>query len=356
MASKLINYHAISSTDSNYKTSYNFPAGLQDVHMILWAGDCIHTIPDVQRLSCTFAPGVCVVYVCYGYKELTENLSVLSENAYICTLNMEDILQKDQFLRDFANRCKIITSDYNGSTPKIPLSDYTQLLVKGGLAYNTEGVSNGFNPVDVTISVLELFAPILTPDLKEQRIWIPDILNLAKWNDFTPSVVYTSPDLKGGLYNSIWKRQVAYFEDLKRVNPGFSQIISHTDETLEEHWKTLPEAILTTKLNYPLYSCMQESQRDHISKYFERLSVFLWNYIQEKMATFERNPLAVKEVETFLKNQTDISTKIHILQKIIKLLNVSKTCEPTLTPYISLYMDSRYSPPKETCNLWFIKI
>ena len=355
MASKLINYHAISSTDSNHKTPYIFPAGLQDVHMILWAGDCIHAIPDVQRLSCTFEQGVCVVYVCYGYKEVAENLSVLPENAYICTLNMEDTLQKGQFLCDFANRCKIITSDYNGSTPSIPLSDYTHLLVKGGLAYNTEGVSGGFNPVDVTISVLELFAPILPPELKEKRIWIPEILNLAKWNEFAPSVVYTSPDLKGGVYNSIWKKQVAYFEDLQRVNPGFSQALTHTDETLEEYWKKLPDTILRGKLGYAFHSYMQESQREHISKYFERFSVFLWKYIQEKIETFARNPLA-DEVEPFLKNQTDLFTKIQHLQKIIRLLNLCKTCEPTLTPYISVYMDSRYSPSQETCNLWFTKI
>lgn len=333
----------------NYKVASpsNQPSPIfsrSNLRLMLWAGDCMHSdVPDVWRL-----PGY-DLYVCYGFNGLPSNLKALPSNAYICIIDVHDTQQLVKFLNDFGNKCSEIHSDYYGSTPSLSLDSYSILLAKGGITHTIDGIESGFNPIQEFKKFLELFAPVLTPSLQDKRQWTPRILDLAKWNDMSPSFAFTSPELKT-TYMHIWEEQVAYRKDSLKINPQHSAAFLYTDATLEEYWGLLPDTILTVNIRVLFETFMDAADLLHLKSYYDRFQKFLRGRLVST---------AIRDLDEYMNEQSCLDTQIHMLQKVTKWLATAKECNDVannLVPTIGYFIDTRYNPPLRTYGFWLRKI
>jgi len=211
-----------------------------DASLMLWAGDCVHGgIPDVERL-----PGF-DVYVCYGFDGLEANLNMNTVRPIcICIIDIHDEQQLNNFTELFKGKFKTINSDYHGNTPRLQMEAYHSLLKPGGSAYNTEGINAVFFPTVAFRDTLELFAPVLSEDLKLRRKWTKAVIELAKDNGLCVGATWTSPDLHIPYYQDLRKEQNMFDESQARRYPR--QILynlPYTADTIEEYWDTLPDYI-----------------------------------------------------------------------------------------------------------------
>lgn len=334
----------------DYKTTDNSGARIiinrSDLRVMLWAGDCVHGgVPDVQRLPDYD------IYVCNGYPDLQANLDVLPDGARICLIDINDNEQFMRFVNDFTGKCMEINSDYFGSTPSLSIDTYSILLAERGYAYNTEGIRSGFNPMPRFRIFLELFAPVLTPGLKAQREWTPQILKLAEWNCISPEFVYTDYELKNGTYRYFWDEQNCYWDDRAKLNPKFAEASKYTKETLEEYWALLPYSVLRNTIHAIFDRFMDSAEKELIESYYPRLQRFLWTRVVN-LAYDGSGIIKMNDVNEYVLKDSDVKRQIDALQTVIGLLDTAEKCvECDMTPTIGYYDDSR-RPSEDVFGLW----
>jgi len=238
-----------------------------DLKLILWAGDVSRSLSlsgsqdtdkmttDVERLPDYD------VYLCNGYLPgLHENAVYLDKKesqtgrlSYICVIDVNDEQQMGQFIRIFGSKFAVIDSDYYGNTPTLPFKYYSQLLAPGGKAYHTEGINSLRMPKEEFLNALELFAPVITPELNDRRYWTNEIMEQAMYNNMPPSHVWSSPDLKHPYYDGIRERQTKFLNDQKTRNPQFHYARCNGGVleaiNLTEYWDKLPLEIILSPIS-----------------------------------------------------------------------------------------------------------
>jgi hypothetical protein len=339
---RVLSYKANGQIDKNL---YSALFALNDVRVMLWAGDCVHAgIPDVQRL-----PGY-DLYVCFGFNDLYANIQVLPPDKYICLIDIHDKDQFIQFISHFGGRCSIIDSDYHGSTPRISLDFYSLLLTSNGLAYHTGGITSGFSPEYEFKKYLELFAPALPPALKDARQWTPQIIKLAEWNAIPPSFVYTDHELKHGSYKPIWESQQRFKEEQERINPVCGRWFQFTEETLEEYWGILPDSILTVYMRVMFDTLMSPEDKAHLESFYKRFREFLWLRVITRSMN---NNIMVHDLYDHIYGHPAVKDQIYALQQVLGLLTYAEEAKlAEMTPTISYYIDSRRQSPERVYGLW----
>jgi hypothetical protein len=201
--------------------------------LMLWAGDCVNNgIPDVTRLENY------QVFLCRGFPDgLNANILALRADQFICILNVNDEEQMSAFRYVFRERFSYINSDYRGNTPSLPLRDYIDLLELDGTARHVFGINHMVLPYEDYYRVLEIFAPILSSEWKDRRRWSREVLDLAKRDSITPSMVWTDEVLKcHPFYEYVIEAQNKFEKGRKEHNPRWPDAWLN----LEGHWDSLP--------------------------------------------------------------------------------------------------------------------
>lgn len=326
----------------NFKTilepAITFNPERNDFKLILWAGDVSRVIndravTDVERLSDYD------VYLCYGYLPgLSENSSYLIERdtkqlSYICVIDINDEHQMNQFIRIFGGKFALIDSDYHGNTPTMPFKYYSQLLTPGATAYHTEGINCLRMPTEELYNALELFAPVLTPELNEKRHWTDEIVEQAKYNDLSPAHTWASPDLKHPYYDGIRERQTKFLNCQKNRNPIFHQARGFDAERFTEYWDQLPTPILTTPLLHI---------SDEMSAVCEGYKATFATYLTRKIQAMG---LCDSDATAYIEEGiTKTDTHVRHCQKIILWANYKAKVvadAPDLLPSLTYFVDIR---------------
>ena len=221
--------------------------------LMLWAGDGCHDgASDVERLQ------EYDIYLCQGYPDnLDVNIKYLKERGRegcICLLDIFNEHQMTTFIGVFSGKISHINSDIFGNTPTLPLIHYKALLESGGTAYNTIGINCAIFPEEEYYDTLELFAPVLSDEVKQLRIWSRDIISLAKDNDLSPAATWSSPDIKHPYYEPVIQRQNKFIERQIKRNPSFNYTYKYNSDNFEEYLDTLPSSILTANIGYAIKS------------------------------------------------------------------------------------------------------
>jgi hypothetical protein len=295
-----------------------------NLKLMLWAGDGIHDgICDIQRLSDYD------VFLCAGYSgNLDINIAYINkhykDSKIICILDVTSKGQLASFCSLFWSRFKVINSDYFGNTPSLDLDTYSALLSTGGTAYNIRGLNGLRYPVEEFLNVLELFAPVLPNKLNLQRMWTPELLQLAEDNGLTPSSTWSSPDLLENSYKNIRERQLEFQENQARTSRGkYHPSVDYSAETLEQYWSLLSTEILTTDL--------QSLQRmGDFVEYKDRFAIYLRSLISEEYQQYAQSE--------------SLDEEIVLLQKCLRLTRYfeHRTIPASLRWRLGKFTDSRW--------------
>jgi len=285
----------------NFKETVNQTLVVEKgLKLILWAGDCLHNgITDIERLP------MFDVYVCYGFPEgLQTNIDYLTNRSMpgiLCVLDIDNPEQVERFLAIFKGKCAHIDSDYNGNTPTLSLDLYNKLLSEDGRAYNIEGINGAVMPTEEYQNTLELFAPMLDPELNLRRSWTDDLLELAKDNGLCPAATWKSPDLNIPYYDTIRRGQERFMKWQEHRNPMKFEIYLYTEETLEDYWSKLPVNLLST--NIERVSKTNLSLSGIIDKIMPRFKEFLIR----KIPCDTNQILSVSDIQTLYRQYTNVS-------------------------------------------------
>jgi hypothetical protein len=91
------------------------------------------------------------------------------------------------------------------------------------------------------LNTLEIFAPILPPELKQRRQWSPLILEVAKGAEITPGEAVASPDLKNPIHSYILENHRRFVQWQTERNKAWP-LCAHS---LEEQWMALEDRVLS---------------------------------------------------------------------------------------------------------------
>jgi len=308
------------------------------LRMILWAGDCVHNgITDVERLP------IFDVYVCMGYSPtLQPNIEFLYKRerpGVICIVDVSSDAQMQRFIKEFAGRITTIDADYHGNTPKMKPEYYRALLAHGGKAYNIEGISSLIMYAGDYVNALEVFAPILPYDLRCERRYTPQMVQLAKDNNLCVDFAWTSPDLKHTYYDDIRKGQTNYAAYRARLNPNHNDIYKFSEKTLEEYWSDLAPEVLT--FNYKRALLHRPAIEQIIEPYMERFKAYL-----------------TAKVEWEVDSKEEFKEQALSFERIQKLYSISRYARnfTEFSPHISTYHDLRYNGGPIAYGLWVTKV
>lgn len=321
-----------------HTTPQNLPFH-QNLRLILWAGDGENDgISDVERL-----PNY-DVYVCLGFEgpRFDKNVDRLTDSQTICLLNIHEPNQMARFQKAFAGSFALIDADYRGNTPTLPLTAYAALLAPGGHAYNTEGINGLRMPEEDLLNTLEIFAPILSPALKERRKWSNIIIEMAKGNEITPGEAWASSDLRNPIFRTIVEGQNRFIQWQTERNGAWPLCA----ETLEGQWVSLSDRVLTwgilhdSRVLEVIGPHLQEFS-DHLSRKIDKLmlekGVDRQDYLTEcgKMADGEA-VLAVR-----------------LKQRVLKWL--VREVPAGLSVKVGYYIDARLPEGPTQFGLWYLR-
>jgi hypothetical protein len=215
----------------------NIPPNRKNLRLILWAGDGEYEgVSDVKRL-----PNY-DMYFCLGLRgsNVSKNIEDLSGSQTLCIIDAGNPEHMSKFHKEFEGAFAHIDADYRGNTPSLPLVSYAILLGSGGSAYNTEGLNGIRMPEEDLLNILEIFAPILSPNLKRRRRWYSGILSLAEFNQISPEEAWASPDLKHPFCASVVEDQKSFAKWQVIRN----KLWPSCENSLEEQWASLPICVL----------------------------------------------------------------------------------------------------------------
>jgi hypothetical protein len=308
------------------------------LRMILWAGDCVHNgITDIERLP-NFD-----VYVCMGYSPtLQPNIEYLynrDQPGVICIVDVSSDDQMQRLIKEFAGRVTTIDSDYHGNTPKMKPEYYYALLANGGRAYNVEGISGMMVYAGDYANALELFAPILPHDLRAERRYTPQMVQLAKDNNLCVDFAWTSPDLKDPYYDTIRQGQANYAAYREKLNPNHMNIYKFTEANLEEYWSDLAPEVLT--FNYVRAILHNPAIEAILEPHIDRFKAYL-----------------TAKVEWVVDDRDEFREQALPFEKIQKLYTLSQYARKFsgFSPHISTYRDLRYNGGPIVYGLWVTKV
>ena len=308
------------------------------LRMILWAGDGMHDgVTDIERLR-NFD-----IYVCMGYPStLQPNIDYLynrAEPGVICIVDVSSVEQMQRFIKEFAGRISTIDADYHGNTPRMKPEYYSALLANGGRAYNVEGINSMMIYMADYTNALEVFAPILPDNLKAERRFTPQMVQLAKDNDLPVDFAWTSPDLKDPYYNDIRKGQESYSAYKQALNPNHLVIYKFNDTTLEEYWSELSSDFLT--FNYTRAVTHNPALKDILEPYFGRFRVYITSKVMRE----------VDDLDEFIKQVLTLEE----IQKLYKLSQYARKFTG-FSQHISTYHDLRYDGGPVKYSMWLTKV
>lgn len=302
----------------------------KNLRLMLWAGDGKHDgLTDVRRL-----PGY-DVYLCAGWQQsFQENIDDLTEQQTLCILDIHSENQLALFHYVYDGCFAQIDADYSGNTPILQITDYTSLLQPGGIAYNIEGINALIMPEENLYGMLELFAPVLSPQSQLRRKWSWSVLELSERDDLDPAMVWASPDLNHPYYAYVKDKQKTFEHEQQRRNPAWPRC----EETLLAQWSKADKLILTSlRQNLPSGQAAFNDVAPHLSRFDE----FLSNKIDELLSIKPRFTLVRPD---YVNEQTvmgeDILRVVSFKQTVLKML---MTAVPDgLRPTIGGYRDQRY--------------
>jgi hypothetical protein len=310
----------------------------QNLRLILWAGDGENDgISDVERL-----PNY-DVYLCLGFQgpRFDKNVASLRDSQTICIINIHDAEQMARFHSVFAGSFAHIDSDYRGNTPTLPLSYYATLLVPNGRAFHTEGINGLRMPEEDFLNTLEIFAPVLSPELAERRRWSSGIIGLAKMDKLTPGEVWASPDLKQPYYSGIIEIQDRFIQWQTERNGAWPLCA----QTLKGQWASLADRVLFWGMTSDVRVL------EVIQPYLQAFSDHLSEKIDGLM--LERG-LDTRDYLTECEKMTDAVAAIRIRQKVFKWL--LREVPPGLLAKIGYYVDTRLPDGPPAFGLWYLRI
>jgi hypothetical protein len=307
------------------------PSDAKGLRLMLWAGDCKHNdMTDVKRL-----PNY-DVYFCAGWQEdLQENINDLRPDQTICVIDVENETQMALFHYVYDNCFMHIDSDYNGNTPKLPLTDYTSLLMAQGSTRNIEGVSSLIMPYEDMYSVLEIYAPVLPPEIRPMRHWCQAVMDLSRRDELPPEMVWTSPDLNHPYYSYVKEQQRNFEQRQKERYDGWPK----TEPTLREHWAKMNAKTLLAR--HSLYGPQGEKVIAAVTPHISRFEEFLRGHCEAVEMLNPRCLLSHHDCQ----NQyniigDDLVRLVSFRQTIIKLLMTK--IPYGMTGVIGYYPDDRY--------------
>lgn len=309
-----------------------------NLRLMLWAGDGeSEGVTDIERL-----PNY-DVYLCLGFEgpRFDKNVDSLTGSQKICILNIHDKEQMARFQRVFAGSFALINADYRGNTPALPLAVYATLLAAGGRAYNTEGINGLRMPEEDLLNTLEIFAPVLSPDLKERRQWSNMIIGMAKGNEITPGEAWASPDLKDPLFRTIVEGQNRFIQWQSERNKAWPLCA----QSLEEQWASLGDRVLTWGILNDL--SVLEVIRPHLLKFSDYLEQRIRTTMLEKGMD---NHDYLTESE---KIDGDAVVHVRFKQKVLKWL--LREVPASLSVQIGYYADERLPGAPGSFGLWYLK-
>lgn len=317
-----------------HTTPQNLPSR-QNLRLILWAGDGENDgITDVERL-----PNY-DVYLCLGLSgsHFEKNVEKLTDSQTICIVNIHDKEQMARFHAAFAGAFYYIDADYKGNTPTLPLTSYAALLGPAGHAYNTEGLNGLKMYEEDLLNTLEIFAPVLSPELKERRQWSSIVLELARGNDITPGEVWASPDLKQMIYTVVVDRQNRFVQWQTERNGAWPRCA----ESLEGQWVSLADRVLTWGIVNDLHVI------GAIEPYLITFSDYLGQRIRDIMVQklMDRYDYFVE-----CEKRGDAVATIRFKQRVLKWLLYEVPAG--LTAHIGYYRDIRFPDGPLTFGLYY---
>jgi hypothetical protein len=293
---------------------------------MLWAGDCVHAgVPDVTRLT------PYQVFLCRGFPEgLEANRLSLREGQVLCIVDVHNEEQMSAFRYVFRERFSYINSDYHGNTPALPLREYIELLELDGIARNVFGINGMILPYEDYYRVLETFAPVLSSEWRERRLWSQEVLELAARDSLSPGMVWTDYELKHHPYYAyVVEAQDRFEGDRKKRNPQWP----HAWSNLELHWDSLPLATLyvPSYMHLPNGTELMTAVEPHLPAFSA--------YLSKKMETLPRfDMLSVESLEDRCASMRSLDAAREKL-RIIGLL--STAIPPGLVGEIGYFMDDR---------------
>ena len=314
------------------------PPPQPNLRLMLWAGDGeSEGVTDIERL-----PNY-DVYLCLGFEgpRFDKNIDSLTGSQKICILNIHDKEQMARFQRVFAGSFALINADYRGNTPALPLAVYTNLLAPNGRAYNTEGINGLRMHEEDLLNTLEIFAPVLSPDLKQRRQWSAIILEVAKGNEITPGEAWASPDLKDPLFRTIVEGQNRFVQWQTERNKAWPLCA----QSLEEQWASLGDRVLTWGILNN--SSVLEVIRPHLLNFSDYLEQRIGALMLEK--SMDRQDYLTESE----KIGGEPVSQVRFKQRVLKWL--LREIPATLSPQIGYYADERLPGAPTEFGLWYLK-
>ena len=308
----------------------------KNLRLILWAGDGEHDgISDVERL-----PNY-DVYVCLGFQgsRFDKNVASLTDSQTICILDIHNEDQMTRFHAAFAGSFAHIDADYMGNTPALPLSSYARLLGPEGHAFHTEGINGLRMPEEDLLNTLEIFAPVLSPELADRRRWSSIVLEIAKGSEITPEEAWDSPDLKNPVYESIVDRQNRFVQWQSERNGAWPRCA----DSLEEQWGSLADRVLT-------WGIVNDS---HVIDAIQPYLITFSDYLTQRI----RDIMLEKQMDRYdyfaeCEKMVDVVAGIRFKQKVLKWL--VREVPTGLTAHIGYYTDVRFPDGPLTFGLYYV--
>jgi hypothetical protein len=275
----------------------------------------------------------------------------LSDSQKICIINVDNEEQMNAFYEIFENSFIKIDGDYYGNTPKLSTNTYERLLTEGGRAYNTEGINTLVPVMDGILNALEIFAPVLPPSMQKWRYYTPNIIALAVRDDLSPGAVWSSPDLKHPYYKDVVEEYERFLVWQKERNPKWP---SAGEESLEEHWKSLPIRTITSTLDLRFLSHFKgldgEVLNGIIGEYTGRLCDFF-----SGMIAANTSRIKVIQDDYLHKCSTgEAADTLKTLQCIVKKLHTQ--LPEKLGGFIGYFQDERVSAASTSYGLVIEKL
>lgn len=309
-----------------------------NLRLMLWAGDGEYEgVSDVERLANYD------VYLCLGFEgpRFDKNVESLTESQKICILNIHDKEQMGRFQEVFAGSFALIDADYRGNTPALPLTEYATLLAPGGHAYNTEGINGLRMREEDLLNTLEIFAPVLSPELKQRRQWSSLILEVAKGAEITPGEAVASPDLKNPIHSHILENHRRFVQWQSERNKAWPLCAN----SLEKQWASLADRVLTWGIIDD--SSVLDVIRPHLLKFSDYLEQRIRTLMLEKV--IDRHDY-LTECE---KIGGELVVQVHFKQRVLKWL--LREVPATLSARIGYYRDVRLPAGPVSFGLWYLK-
>jgi hypothetical protein len=314
--------------------------GSKSLKLILWAGDMKRgDITDVQRLS------EYDMYLCGGdCQQLESNVSYINKehlgSKAIILINIHNDEQMANFCDLFADKFSVIDADYNGNTPIFPIEAYSRLLAPGGRAYNIRGLNGARFPSEELQNALELFAPVLPPDLAVRRRWTAEMIQLAKDNRMGPDIAWTSPDLLHSYYDGVRERQNRFMKHQMERSPLFKNTYEYTADNLEHYWSKLPVRILTVNLETAWN--WEGASGEFLDTYRARFI----SYLRERLSTYPDFAEYVPQIFDSFEEE------LRVYQLYLSRLEYFTEPLPTgLRSRVGYFMDYRYPEPRREFDI-----